>query len=112
VTSSVSEPANRPSWQAFENDLRERGWEEGRNIEFDRRSAGADPARFPELAAELVARNIHVIVAANTQAVGAARSKTTRIPIVIVGLADPVGSGLVTSLARPGGNITGLANQN
>jgi putative tryptophan/tyrosine transport system substrate-binding protein len=58
VTSSVSDPGNVRSWQAFENDLRERGWEEGRNIAFERRSAGSDPARFPELAAELVALKV------------------------------------------------------
>jgi putative tryptophan/tyrosine transport system substrate-binding protein len=110
VTSSVSDPGNKRTWQAFENDLRERGWEEGRNIVFERRSAGSDPARFPELAAELVALKVDVIVAPNTQAAAAARSKTTTIPIVI-NVADPVGSGLVASLARPGGNITGLANQ-
>jgi putative ABC transport system substrate-binding protein len=93
------------------DDLRERGWEEGRNIAFERRFAGPDPARFPELAAELVELKVDAIVAANTQAAAAALSKTTTIPIIIVGIADPVGSGLVASLARPGGNVTGMANQ-
>ena len=97
--------------QALLDDLRARGWEEGRNILLEGRYAGADPARFPELAAELVELKVDVIVAANTQAVAAAQSKTTTIPIIIVGPSDPVGSGLVASLARPGGNVTGIANQ-
>jgi putative ABC transport system substrate-binding protein len=92
-------------------DLRERGWEEGRNIIFERRFVGPDPARFSELAAELVALKVDVIITGNTQAAAAAQNKTMTIPIVVIGVADPVGSGLVASLARPGGNITGLANQ-
>jgi putative ABC transport system substrate-binding protein len=109
--SSASDRAIRPIWQVFVDNLRERGWEEGRNIVFERRFGGSDPTRYPELAAELVALNVEVIVVANTQAAAAARSKTATIPIIVVGVADPVGSGLVASLARPGGNITGLANQ-
>jgi putative tryptophan/tyrosine transport system substrate-binding protein len=111
VTSTASDTGNTRWWQALESDLRERGWEEGRNIEFVRRFAGGDPARFPDIAAELVALKVDAILVSNTQAAVAARSKTTTIPIVMVGLADPVGSGLVTSLARPGGNVTGLSNQ-
>jgi putative tryptophan/tyrosine transport system substrate-binding protein len=111
VSGTASDPVSKQTWQAFMGDLRARGWEEGRNITFERRFVGPDPARFSELAAELVALNVDVIVAANTQAATAGRSKTTTTPIVVVGVADPVGSGLVSSLARPGGNITGLANQ-
>ena len=110
-TASASDPMIRRGWQVFVDDLRERGWEEGRNVVFERRHAGSDPARYPDLAAELIALNVDVIVVPNTQAAAAARSKTTTIPIIVVGVADPVGSGLVASLARPGGNITGLANQ-
>jgi putative ABC transport system substrate-binding protein len=108
---SASDSAIRPIWQVFVDSLRERGWEEGRNVVFERRYGGSDPTRYPDLAAELVALNVDVIVVANTQAAAAARSKTATIPIIVVGVADPVGSGLVASLARPGGNITGLANQ-
>jgi putative ABC transport system substrate-binding protein len=97
--------------QAFENNLRERGWEEGRNIVFERRFTGPDPARFPELAEELVGLKVDIILSAYTPVIAAVRSMTTTTPIIMVGVADPVGSGLVTSLARPGGNITGLANQ-
>ena len=91
--------------------LREHGWEEGRNVVLEGRFSGPDPARFPELAAELVGLNVDVILASNTQAIGAARSKSSTVPIVMVGVADPVGSGLVASLAQPSGNITGIANQ-
>jgi putative tryptophan/tyrosine transport system substrate-binding protein len=91
--------------------LRENGWEEGRNLVLEARFARSDPTRFPALAAELVALNADVIVAGNTQSIEAARRTTSTIPIIMVGPADPVGSGFVASLARPGGNITGLANQ-
>jgi putative ABC transport system substrate-binding protein len=90
--------------------LREHGWEEGRNVLIEARSAGSDPARFPDLAAELVALKVDVIVADTTPAIEAARRKTTTIPIVMVAPSDPVGSGFIASFARPGGNITGLAN--
>jgi putative tryptophan/tyrosine transport system substrate-binding protein len=111
LTGIASDPAHERYWQAFVGDLRSRGWEEGRNIVFERRFVGPDPARFPELAAELVELKVDVIVTSQTQAAAAARNKTTTIPIVVVGVADPIGTGLVASLARPGGNITGLANQ-
>jgi putative ABC transport system substrate-binding protein len=94
------------------NGLREHGWEEGKNIVLEERFAGGDAARFPELAAELVDLNVDVILVTQTQAVVAARAKTTTIPIIMVSIADPIGSGLVASLVRPGGNITGLANLN
>jgi putative ABC transport system substrate-binding protein len=89
----------RRGWEVFVDDLRERGWEEGRNVVFERRHAGSDPARYPDLAAELVALNVDVIIVTNTQAAAAARSKTTTIPIIVVGVADPVGSGLVATSA-------------
>jgi putative ABC transport system substrate-binding protein len=109
--SSASDPANRRTWQAFVDGLRERGWEEGRNIAFERRFTGPELTRFPELAEELVGLKVEVILSAYTPAIAAARSSTTTIPIVMVGVADPVGSGLVESLARPSGNVTGIANQ-
>ena len=92
-----SDPAYTRPWEAFVSDLRERGWEEGRNIVFERRHAGPDPARYPDLAAELVELNVDIIVARDTQAAAAARNKTAVIPIVFVGIADPVSSGLVAS---------------
>src|SRR5215467_1906671 len=111
LTGTASDPAHERYWQAFVDDLRERGWEEARNVVFERRFVGPDPASYPELATELIALKVDVIVTSQTQAAAAARNKTTTIPIVVVGVADPVGSGLVASLARPGGNVTGLANQ-
>ena len=91
--------------------MREHGWEEGRNIVIEGPHAGGDPARFPELAAELVALKVEVIIVANTQSAQAAQRSTATIPIIIANIAGPVRSGLVASLARPGGNITGLTNQ-
>jgi putative ABC transport system substrate-binding protein len=97
VSSSASDPAFKSYWQPFVNDLRKRGWQEGRNIVFENRFAGAT-----ELAAELVALNVDVIATGNTQAAAAAQSKTRTIPIIVIGVADPIGSGLIGSLARPG----------
>lgn len=110
-TSPPSDPGIPRLRKAFMSDLRERGWEEGKNVVLEERFAGGDAARFPALAAELIGRNVDVILSAQTQAITAARGKTATIPIIMIGVADPVGSGLVVSLARPGGNVTGLANQ-
>jgi putative ABC transport system substrate-binding protein len=111
TASSLADPATKRSWDALVDGLRERGWEEGRNLVLDGRFAGSDVARFHELAGELVALKVDVIVAANTPSTVAARRKTTTIPIVMLNITDPVALGLVASLVRPGGNITGLANQ-
>ena len=90
--------------------LREQGYEEGRNLVFDARWAEGKYERLPVLAAELVAARVDVIVANGTPGTTAARKATTTIPIVMIFVADPVGAGLVQSLARPGGNITGQSN--
>ena len=95
---------------AFVAGLRELGYVEGRNIGIEWRYADGAYDRLPELAAELAALKVDVIVTSGTPGVRAARRATTTIPIVTVSFADPVGSGLVASLARPGGNITGLSN--
>ena len=88
--------------------LRALGYVEGQNLVIERRYAGGHLERLPNLAAELVAMPVDVIVTAGPTPVQAAMSATKRIPIVmIVGSSDPVGEGLVTSLARPGGNLTG-----
>ena len=110
-TSSPSDPVVERSLQAFMNGLRKGGWEEGRNVVIETRFAGGDAARFADLAGELVGLNVDAIIAANTPAILAARSKSATIPIIMAGIADPVGSGWVASLARPGGNITGMVNQ-
>jgi putative ABC transport system substrate-binding protein len=90
--------------------LRELGYVEGQNFVFELRSADGNANRLPELAAELVRLQVDVIAAAYTPCALAARRATTSIPIVIAAVADPIGSGLVQSLARPGGNVTGLSN--
>jgi putative ABC transport system substrate-binding protein len=87
--------------------LRAADYVEGRNIVLQLRSAEGRPDRLPELAAELVRSNVDVIVAYLTPAATAAKQATGDIPVVMAGVGDPVGTGLVASLARPGGNVTG-----
>jgi putative ABC transport system substrate-binding protein len=107
-----SDPAKRPpELQALLDGLREHGWEEGRNVVLEVRYADLDPARLLEVAAELGALKVDVIMVGNTQALDAARRKAPEIPIVIGGAAVPVRLGFFESLARPGGNITGVVNQ-
>jgi putative ABC transport system substrate-binding protein len=96
-------------WEVFIRGLRERGWVEGRNIEFDRVYSGGFNDRFPALASQLVQRNADIIVCAGTPPALAARDATNRIPIVFWAAGDPVGSGLVDSLGRPGRNLTGTS---
>jgi putative tryptophan/tyrosine transport system substrate-binding protein len=93
---------------AFRKGLEETGWTEGRNIRIDYRFAGGDPDRVRAYVRELVALAPDVIVAHSTPVVAALKQETSIIPIVFVVVNDPVGQGLVTSLARPGGNITGF----
>jgi putative tryptophan/tyrosine transport system substrate-binding protein len=93
----------------FREGLRELGYIEGRNIRFEYRPAHGRFDLLAGLAAELVALDVDVIVAGVTQASLAAKGATRTIPIVMVGVADPVGVGLVASLSRPGGNITGTS---
>ena len=93
----------------FREGLREHGYIEGQNIQFEFRSADGKPNRLRELADELVRLKVDIIVAIATPAVTAARQATTEIPIVMAAAGDPVGTGLISSLARPGGNITGLS---
>ena len=95
--------------QAFRQGLRDAGYVEGRDVIIEWRSAEGDYTRLPQLATELVERKVDVIVADTTQATQAARRATSTVPIVMVIVADPVGSGVVTNLSQPGGNITGLS---
>ena len=90
--------------------MRELGWIEGKNITIEYRFAEQKSEHLPELAAELVRLKVDVIVGASTGAALAAKSATTTIPIVMTQSSDPVAAGLVASLARPGGNITGNAS--
>ena len=107
---STNLEANPHLVEAFRHGLRDLGYVEGRNLLIQYRSAEGKLERFPALAAELVALKVDVIVAANTQAALAAKQATATIPIVFAGPADPVSSGLVSSLARPGSNVTGLSS--
>jgi putative ABC transport system substrate-binding protein len=95
--------------EAFLQGLRDLGYVEGRSVVIEYRDAEGKFERLPALAAELVALKVDVIVAPNTPAALAARQVTRTLPIVFIGAGDPVTSGLVTSLARPGGNVTGLS---
>jgi ABC transporter substrate binding protein len=101
--------ASAPTTNALFDGLLELGWVEGKNISFERRYADNKLERLPELAAELVRRKVDLIVAFGTLAPLAARQATSTIPIVMAAAGDPVGSGLVASLARPGGNVTGMS---
>jgi putative tryptophan/tyrosine transport system substrate-binding protein len=96
--------------KALREGLRELGYAEGQNLVFEFRSADGNADRLPNLAAELVRLPVDVIVATFTPCALAAKQATTTVPIVMAAVADPVGSGLVQSLARPGGNITGFSN--
>ena len=97
-----------PHLQAFETGLRELGYVEGKNIVVERRNAKGESARLRAMAAELVRLEVDVLVAPDPPSTLAARSATSTIPIVIRSSDDPVERGLVKSLARPGGNITGV----
>jgi putative ABC transport system substrate-binding protein len=96
---------------AFLNRLRELGWIDGRNIAIEYRWAEGREDRYAEFAAEFVRLKVDVILTAGTAAVIAAKKATSQIPIVFAAAGDPVGTGLVASLPRPGGNVTGLSNQ-
>ena len=97
-------------FEAFRDRLNSLGYAEGRNLVIERRSAEGQFERLPALAAELVRLNVDVIVTITTPAAQAAKAATSTIPIVMAGSADPVGLGLVASLARPGANLTGVTN--
>ena len=109
LTNKASDPAEARLWQAFRSGLQERGWIEGQNILIEFRAAEGNTARLPELAAELVRLKVDLIVARASIFVQPAKEATSSIPIVFLTHADPVRTGHVASLARPGGNITGLA---
>ena len=100
---------NSPNQMAFYEELRQRGYVEGQNLVVERRNAAGQVDRLPALARELVALRPDLIVASGPQPNRAVKDATSTIPIVMIAVADPVRAGLVASLARPGGNLTGVA---
>jgi len=106
VTSASDRP---PLLDAFRQALRELRWIEGQNVVIDYRFAEGRLDRLPDLAAELVRLKVDVIVSLGTQGVTAARNATDTIPIVMIGVRDPIAIGLIASLAHPGGNVTGVS---
>ena len=107
ATNLAGNPRGR---DAFRQGLRDLGYVEGRNVVIEYRDAEGKIERLPALAVELVALKVDVIVTASTVAALAAKQATRTLPVVFAVAADPVTEGLVTSLARPGGNVTGLSN--
>src|SRR5215472_8285843 len=103
---------NRDYVAAFHRGLTDGGFAEGRNVGLEYRCSEGDSDRLPELAKDLVRRHVALIVAATTPASLAAKAATQTVPVVFVIGTDPVGIGLVASLAHPGGNITGVTNLN
>jgi putative ABC transport system substrate-binding protein len=105
-------PTSQGAWvDAFVQRLRELGWIEGRSIAIEYRWGEGRAERYAEIAAEFVRLKVDVILAGGTEAAIAAKQATSSIPIIFATAGDPVGSRLVASLARPGGNVTGLSNQ-
>jgi putative ABC transport system substrate-binding protein len=101
---------NAANLDGFRRGLRELGYVEGRDLAIEYRSADGRDDRFPGLAAELVRLNVDMIVTRGTPAALAAKNATGTIPVIITGVGDPVGQGVVASLARPGANVTGLSS--
>jgi putative ABC transport system substrate-binding protein len=100
---------NAANIEAFRQGLRELGYKEGQNLEIAYRSSDGRDERFPGLASELVHLKVDLILTRGTPAALAAKSASQTIPVVMAASGDPVGSGLVASLRRPGGNVTGLS---
>jgi putative ABC transport system substrate-binding protein len=105
----AKDPSEGRLWQSFRVAMRERGWIEGKNLLIESRWAEDNPARIPELAADLVRLKVDLIVTRGSIYTHGARTATSSVPIVFTMHADPEKTGHVASLARPGGNITGLS---
>jgi len=107
---AVSAAADAPRLEAFRRGLREQGYIEGQNIHVEYRHESQDLSRLTLHAAELLAMDIDVLVAVTSNAAVAAKKSTSTVPIVFMGVTDPISAGLAESLARPGGNATGITN--
>src|SRR5213593_4708200 len=101
-------PDSQARIAAFRQGLQQLGWTDGRNVRIDYRWGGADPDRYRTYAAELVGLTPDVLLATNTSTVRALQRTTRSVPIVFATATDPIGGGLVASMSRPGGNITGF----
>jgi putative tryptophan/tyrosine transport system substrate-binding protein len=108
VRIGVISTADGPEWEVFRQTLRALGYVEGRNLDFEYRWHGGKVDALPAFAAELVSLKVDIIVTSAPNPTRAAKAATSTIPIVFVSVADPVSLGLVESLARPGGNVTGF----
>src|ERR1044071_350407 len=102
-------PPSAPVIEAFRQGLRAHGYVEGKNIVIEYRDAEGKPDRLPHLASDLVGIRVDCILVVGGEATLAAKNATTNIPIIMVAASDPVGTGLVATLARPGGNVTGTS---
>ena len=111
LLSGGTDPRINRNWAEFFSSMRGLGYEEGRNVSYDIRYADGSPDRLPQLARDVVAAKPRLIVTSGGAEAVAARQATAVIPIVMVQAGDPVGLGLAASLARPGGNVTGLTNR-
>ena len=109
VLETVPRAQNQENFAALLNGLGELGYVEGQNLHIDYRSADGQGERFPEFVAELVRNRVDLIVTRGTPAARAAKAATATIPIVMAAIGEPLGVGVVASLARPGGNVTGLS---
>ena len=105
-----SDPDQQNRVAAFRVELGKMGWVEGRNIQIDYRFAATDPERIRSHSADLVAARLDAILANGTPILETLQKRTSTLPIVFVGVSDPLGAGFVPSLARPGGNLTGFSN--
>jgi ABC-type uncharacterized transport system substrate-binding protein len=103
-------PGSSPDIEAFREGLRDLGYVEGKNLVIEYRYTERKADRFPDLLSDLVRLKVDVIIGDGTGATSAAKKATSTIPIVMTSTTDPVGNGLIASLARPGGNVTGLSN--
>jgi putative tryptophan/tyrosine transport system substrate-binding protein len=106
--SPLTQETDAPMIEAFKKGLRELGWAEGKNFAIETRLAQGQLERLPELAQDLVQRRVDIILVGSTPGILAAKNATRTIPLIMVTTGDPVADGLVESLARPGGNVTGV----
>jgi putative ABC transport system substrate-binding protein len=110
ISLAENDPEAQANATALSEGLEKLGWTEGRNIRSDYRWGVGDPARARAAVKELLALSPDVILPATTQMLAAVKEATGSVPVVFVNISDPVGTGFVESLARPGGNVTGFTN--